>query len=216
MQAFRLAAIICLLTTLSVAQNVIDTRDKSYSEISGYQGQVEPVGNPREQKILSGLVTITGPTNLTPGSYFDYELLVTNDSHASVVIPRSFDWKEIDNGQARQDFVRATLLVQLECLKYTSDELDHIVLYGLHEQPDTEVTLHVGESVRILGSGLIPLQPNLHCQSQPTATVRVNFEVYGLTLKREPEPVMPDAYSLDEQLLVVANGKKEYPIIYPP
>ncbi len=216
MQVFRLAAIICLLTTLSVAQNVIDARGKSYTEIARYQARVEFSGNPREQKILSGIVTITGSTNLTPGSPFDYELLVTNDSNASVVIPQSFDWKEIDDGQARQSFVRATLLVQAECLKYTDDVLDHVVLYGSPEKPETEVTLKIGDSVRILGSGLVPLHPNLRCQSQAAAMVRVNFEVYGMTLKREPEPAIPDAYSMDEQLLVVANGRKQYPIIYPP
>lgn len=216
MQVFRLAAIICLLTTISAAQNVIDVRGKSYSEIPGYQAQVAFVGNVREQKILSGVVTISGSTNLTPGSHFDYELLVTNDSNASVVIPRTLDWEEIDNGQARQKFARATLLVQVECLKYTSDVLDHVALYGSREKPETEVTLNIGDSVRIRSSGLVPPHPNLRCQSQPTAMVRVNFEVYGMTLKREPEPAMPDAYSMDEQLLVVANGKKEYPIIYPP
>jgi hypothetical protein len=143
-------------------------------------------------------------------------LLVTNDSNASVVIPQTLDWKQIDNGQTRQSFVRATLLVQVECLKYTSDVLDQVVLYGSHEKPETEVTLKIGDSVRILGSGLVPLHPNLRCQSQAAAMVRVNFDVYGVTLKRDPEPSVPDAYSIDEQLLVVANGKKLYPIIYPP
>lgn len=216
MHVFRLAAIVCLLTTLSVAQDVIDTRGKSDSEIPGYQARVEFSGNPREQKILSGIVTITGSTNLTPGSHFDYELLVTNDSNASVVIPQTLDWKEIDDRQTRQSFVRATLLVQVECLKYTSDVLDHVVLYGSHEKPETEVTLKIGDSVRILGSGLVPIHPNLRCQSQAAAMVRVNFEVYGVTLKRDPEPSVPDAYSIDEQLLVVANGKKLHSIIYPP
>jgi hypothetical protein len=210
---------ICLLASLSSAQNVIgviDTRGKSYSEISGYQSRVTPTGNPREQKIISGVVTITGSTSLTPGSPFDYELLVTNDSNAPVVIPQSFDWKEIDNGQTRQHFVRANLLVQLECLKYTMDKLDLVVFYGSDERPETEVTLRVGESVRILGSGLVPTQPNLRCQSQPKATVRVFFEVEGITLNREAETTIPDAYSIDRQLLVVANGRKEYPITYPP
>ncbi len=216
MQVFRFAATICLFTTLSVAQNVIDTRGKSHTEIPGYQARVAFVGNPREQKILSGVVTITGSTNLTPGSPFDYELLVTNDSNVPVVIPQTFDWKEIDTGQASQTFVRATMLVQGECLKYTSDVLDQFVLYGSHEKPETEVTLKIGDSVRILGTGLVPVHPNLRCQSQAAAMVRVNFEVYGMTLKRKPEPAMPDAYSMDEQLLVVANGKREHSIIYPP
>lgn len=216
MQVIRLAATICLLATLCSAQNVIDTRDKSQSEIPGHQARVAFVGNARDQKILSGVATITGSTNLTPGSHFDYELLVTNDSNASVIIPQSFHWKEIDNGQASLSFVRATLLLQLQCLKYAADELDHVVLYGSHERPETEIVLHIGDSVRILGSGLMPLHPNLACQSQAMATVRVNFEVYGVTLKREPEPAIPDAYSMDEQLLVVANGRKDYPIVYPP
>jgi hypothetical protein len=186
MQGLRLAAIICLLTTLSVAQNVIDTRGKSYTEIPGYQARVAFVGNPREQKILSGVVTITGSTSLTPGSPFDYELLVRNDSNVPVVIPQAFDWKEIDDGQEKQNFVRAILLVQVECLKYTSDVLDHVVLYGSREKPETEITMQIGDSVRILGSGSVPVHPNLRCQSQAAAMVRVNFEVYGITLKREP------------------------------
>ena len=90
------------------------------------------------------------------------------------------------------------------------------VLYGSHEKPETEITLKIGDSVRILGSGLVPVHPNLRCQSQAAAMVRVNFEVYGVKQKREPEPSMPDAYSIDEQLLVVANGKKLHSIIYPP
>jgi len=49
------------------------------------------------------------------------------------------------------------------------------VLYGSGEPPETEATLHIGDSARILGSGLMPLHPNLRCQSQATATVRVFF-----------------------------------------
>ena len=71
MQVSRLAAIICLLTTLSLAQNVIDTRDKAYREISGHQAQGGGSGGDR--KFLTGVLTITNLTNLTPGSRFDCE-----------------------------------------------------------------------------------------------------------------------------------------------
>jgi hypothetical protein len=216
MQVSRLAAIICLLSTLSVAQNLIDARAKSQSEIYGYQARYGTIGDPRHQKILSGILTIADPRNLGAGSRFDYELLVTNDSNASVVIPKALDWNEVDDGHARQSFVRATLLMQVECLQYSSGELDHFVLYGSDKRPETEVMLKPGESVRILGSGLMPLPPTASCQSEDTATFRVFFGVYATTLQREPEPAMPDAYGIDEGLFVVANAKKKYPITNPP
>ncbi len=103
MQVFRLAAILCLLPTLSFAQSVIDvidTRGRSFSEIYGHIERYEPTGNPRHQKIISGALKITDPRNLVAGSRFEYELLVTNDSNASVVIPKMIDWNENDNGHA--------------------------------------------------------------------------------------------------------------------
>jgi hypothetical protein len=74
MQVFRLAGIIFLLTTFSFAQNVIDARGKSYSEINGYQGRYGTFGDPRHQKILSGILAITDARNLVAGSRFDYEI----------------------------------------------------------------------------------------------------------------------------------------------
>ena len=72
-----------------------------------------------------------------------------------------------------------------------------------------------GESVRILGSGLMPLHWNMSCQSKGTPTFFANFQVNATTLQRKPEPTMPDAHSSEERLVVVANGHKEYPITYP-
>ena len=72
---------------------------------------MSPTGNPRHQKILSGILTITHPRNLVAGSRFHYQLLVTNDSNASVVIPKMLDWNEIDDGHATQNFWRANLLM---------------------------------------------------------------------------------------------------------
>ena len=207
MQVFRLAAIICLLATLSFAQNVIDTRGKAYREISGHLARGNGIEVGRALKILSGLFTIADPTNLTPGSRFDYELLVTNDSDASIMIPQTLDWKEIDEAHARQSFVRADLFVNMGCLNNFSDELDHVVLYGSDQRPGTGITLNLGESARILGSGLIPLHPNMKCQSKGTATFLVSFQVNTMTLQRTPKPAMRDGYTVDEQLFAIANAK---------
>lgn len=215
MQVFRLAAILCLLPTLSFAQNVIDTRGKSYSEIYGHLGRYEQTGNPRHQKILSGILTITDPRNLVAGSRFDYELRITNDSNASVVIPKIIDWYGIDDGHASQTFWRANLLMQMECLQYSSGKLDLIALYGSDQRPETEVILKPGESVRILGSGLMPLPPTVSCESEDGAMFRVFFDVFETTLRRNPEPALPDAYDMDERGAVVANAKRKYPITNP-
>ena len=75
----------------------------------------------------------------------------------------------------------------------------------------TEVTLNPCESVRILAFVLMPLPPTESCQSEDTATFRVDFEVYATTRKREPEPAMPDAYGIDERKLVVAKRKEKVP-----
>jgi hypothetical protein len=85
-------------------------------------------------------------------------LLVTNDSNASVVIPKTLDWNGIDDGHASQTFWRANLLMQMKCLQYSSGELDHLAFYGSEQRPETEVMLKPGESVRILGSGLMPFE----------------------------------------------------------
>jgi hypothetical protein len=211
MQVFRLAGIICLLVTLSFAQKVIDARGKSYSEIYGhllrYGGSRADPRDPRGEKTLSGILTITDPRNLVAGSRFDYELVVTNDANESIVIPQTLDWNEIDDGHASQTFVRATLSMPMECSQILG-ELNHFALYGSDKRPETEVTLNPGESVRILGSALMPLPPTASCQSEDTATFGVDFEVYATTLKREP--AMPDAYGIDERKLAVANAKKKY------
>ena len=88
MQVPRLAAIICLLTTLSLAQNVIDTRDKAYREISGHQAH-------------------------GGGSAGDHKYL-----NVPIAIPQALDWNEIDQGRASQNFVRATLSVHMGCLEH--------------------------------------------------------------------------------------------------
>ena len=113
MQVSRLAAIICLLTTLSLAQNVIDTRDKAYREISGHPAGGGGSGG--DHKYLKGVFTIPDAANLTPGSRFDYELVVTNNQNVSIVIPQTLDWKEIDQGRVSQNFVRATSSVHMGC-----------------------------------------------------------------------------------------------------
>jgi len=218
MNIFRFAAILCLLPNLSFAQNVIDvidTRGKSYSEIYGHLGRYEPTGNPRHQKIISGMLTIKDPRNLVAGSRFDYELLVTNDSNASVVIPKMLDWNEIDDGHARQTFWRANLLIQVECLQYSSGKLDLLAFNGSDQRPETEVMLKPGESVRILGSGLMPLPSTVSCESEDAAVFRVFFDVFEAAMRRNPEPALPDAYDLDERLAVVANAKRKYPITNP-
>jgi hypothetical protein len=125
------------------------------------------------------------------------------------------DWNKVDDGHANQTFVRARLLMQMECNKYSSGELDLFWLYGSGQRPETEVVLKPGEAARILGTGLMPLPPTVSCQSENTATFRVFFEVYETKLQREPEPAMPDAYGIDARLAVVANAKKTYPITDP-
>ena len=212
MQVFRFAAIICLLSTISFAQNVIDTRGKAYRDISGHLAQGNFTRAVPGLKALGGVFTITDQTNLTSGSHFDYELVVTNDSDAAVGVPQTLDWKEVDNGHASQNFVRATLWLTMECLNNYSNELDHIVLYGSEERPGTETMLNPGDSVRILGSGLMPLHPDMKCQSKGTATFLATLQVDAMRLRRKPKPAMPDAYSLEEGMIAVANGKKEYPI----
>ena len=96
-----------------------------------------------------------------------------------------------------------------------SGGLDYVLLFGSDERPGTEIIRGPGESVRILGSGLMPLHWNMSCQSKGTATFLANFQVYATTLQRKPEPAMPDVYSSDERMVVVAGGHKEYPIAYP-
>jgi hypothetical protein len=220
MQVFRLAAITLSLATLSLAQNVIDTRDKPYREISGHQARGGGGGG--DQKYLRGVFTIPDPTNLTPGSRFDYELVVTNNQNVPIAIPQTLDWKEIDQGRVSQNFVRATLSVHMGCLEHDevgpdrgSGVMDNVVLYGSDERPGTEIMLGPGESVPILGSGLMPLHWSMSCQSKNTSTFFANFQVNATTLQRKPEPAMPDAYSSEERLVVVANGHKEYPVTYP-
>ena len=215
MLMFRLVATISLLATFSFSQSVIDTRGKAFSQISGYPAHVHADGTARGQKVLSGVLTISDPTNLAPGNHFDYELLVTNDSNASVVIPQSFDWKEIDDGQASQNFVQANMLLQIGCLKTLAGDMDHIVFYGSDERPGTEITLNVGESVRILGSGVVPIHPDQGCQSQTMVTFHVDFHVDAIALTREPKSTKPDAYTMEQKVIVVANGRKEYPITFP-
>jgi hypothetical protein len=218
MQVFRLAVITLSLATLSLAQNVINTRDKPFREISGRQMTGGGSGDP---EFIRGVLTIPDSTNLTPGGRFDYELVVTNDQNVSIAIPQTLDWKEIDQGRASQHFVRARLSLHIGCLgrgagpDRGSGGLDYVVLYGSDERPGTEIMLGPGESVRILGSGLIPLHPNMICQSKGTSTFSANFEIDAITLQRKPEPGLPDGYSTQERPVVIANGHKEYPITYP-
>ena len=96
-----------------------------------------------------------------------------------------------------------------------SGGLDYVVLYGSDERQGTEIMLRPGESVRILGSGLMPLHGSMICQSKGTATFFANFQVSAVSLQRKPQPLRPDAYDVDDRLMVVANGHKEYPITYP-
>ena len=208
MTVFRHSALICLLAGLSLAQSEIDTRGKPYRELSHRLAGGVTVA--RDQKVLSGKFTMADPARLEPGSHFDYELLVTNDSNASVVVPQTFDWKEIDNGQVSQNFVQANLWLNTGCLNNYSTELDHFVLYGSDDRPGTQLLLKPGDSVRILGSATMPLHSNLTCQSQGTAKFLATFQISAVALRRKPVAGIPEAYSADERMSAIANGKTEY------
>jgi hypothetical protein len=105
--------------------------------------------------------------------------------------------------------------MQMECLKYSSGELDQFVLYGSDKRPETEITLKPGEAVRIFWHWVDASSPIASCQSENTAIFRVSFYVLATTLQREAEPALPDAYAIDIRLAVVANAKRKYPITNP-
>jgi hypothetical protein len=108
--------------------------------------------------------------------------------------------------------VRATLSLSTGCLNDYSTELDHVVLYGSDERLETEIMLNPGDSVRILGSVSMLLHSNMRCRSQGTAKFLATFQISTVSLRRKPEAAIPDAYSADERMFAIANGKKEYPI----
>lgn len=137
-------------------ETVIDGRNAAAAQFPHDQGAGWAAGvNP--DTTLEAHFTIDNPP-LKSGQPFNYELLITNTGEKTITLPRSLDWKIVETEDLEQDYVKASVTLELRskgAFTYITPTLD---LYSAPGKPDTLLVLHPGDSLRILGTSTLPMR----------------------------------------------------------
>ena len=214
MNFFRIVVTVSLFAAIACAQNVtvINTRDKSRVEPAGHSVGGSGTGG-SDSSDLKARFTVENQDQLAPGQRFDYELLITNNKRVPVVIPQSLDWSDVDMGGSSQKYLGASIAISVCCVGKQDGQLtDNIQLYGSDERPSTELTLMPGDSVRILGSAVLPLRYTINDHPIFKGTLKGHVSLTEAFFHRTPTPQHPDAYRTEGRTLMSVTATEEYPI----
>jgi len=160
---------------------------------------------------LRAVFTIDNPTNLKRGNRFDYELVITNQGNKTLVIPQCLNWEDVESGSRDQRYIWATVGVKVSAKGDLESELDGgLTLYGTEERPSSELVLKSGESVRILGSEILPISMSINGKIIGEAKLAGVFYVGSGWLHRTPTPTIPDGYRDETRLLLSAVAEEQY------
>jgi len=217
MKLSRLATIACFLAVSAHAQNVtvINARDVVRSRPDGHLVSSSSGRLTRYSALdtlLQAVFTIENPHQLTSGGRFDYEMVITNTSKTSLVIPRNADWAGVDLRASGGKYLGATIGVSICPEKDECALDDYIVLYGWDDQPSSELILMPGDSVRILVSAELTTRMSINNHEISKAFLRGNFKLEREWLHSTPTPSQLDGYSTEGQMILSVAAKGQYPI----
>lgn len=121
------------------------------------------------------------------GQAVDYELLVTNTGEKTITLPRALNWKVIDNGDLEQQYVKASVTLELRsqsAVTYITPTLD---LYSTADNVDTMLIFRPGDSLRILGTSVLPAKPfGSEWAGRATLLGHLCVSTVSRTLKQSP------------------------------
>jgi hypothetical protein len=210
----RALPLLIALAGLSMfAQTVtdIDTRGKPGTgpaghplESSGGQGRIDTT-------TLKAVFMINDPNSLKPGNRFDYEMVITNQGKDTVSIPQTLNWEDVETGSDDQPYLWANVDIRVTAGNLEGSIADDFRLYGAEDKPSTEVVLRPGDSVRILGWVMLPLNMSINKKRIRKATLEGAFHLGTGWLHRTHTLEFPDAYRTEEVLLSSASASERYP-----
>ena len=203
-----------LLTFASLpmlAQTVtdIDTRAKPESGPVGYLlGSSARLSE--DNAALSAEFVVADPGGLTPGRPFEYELVVTNRSKSPVLIPRALNWEDVAAGDG-EPYSWAWVELGVDIGDGVEGSLPYTLkLYGAKDKTWSEIVLGPGESVRILGSQMLPTSMNINSKPVGKAILKGQFHLGTMRLCHTPTAQYPDAYRTESRWAYSAVASEGY------
>ena len=159
---------------------------------------------------LSAVFVVDNPSGLRAGNRFEYELVITNRSGSPVVIPRALNWEDVQAGD-QELYSWAWVDLRVNAGDGLESSLPYALkLYGTGDKPWSEDVLAPGETVRILGSEMLPTSMNINSKRVGQATLKGMFHLGTLRLYHTPTAEYPDAYRTESHWAFSAAANEGY------
>jgi hypothetical protein len=190
-------------------ETVINARDSPHVQRADEQGGGWCAGvNPDTN--LEAQFTIDN-TDPKPGSAMNYELLVTNKGEKAIALPRALDWKEVDSGSLEQRYLVARVTLELRAEGGAHTYIAPLALYSTAEKPGTALVLRPGDSLRLLGSAILPATA---LQGAGRANLLGHLCVSDMTKTFEQSRIGLRVRGDLGQMLWCANAAEKYEVNY--
>jgi len=158
--------------------------------------------------------TIDNPTP-KPGSKVNYELLILNKGGQAITLPRALNWEEVNNGSEDQRYIKASVTLELRTDKAFTYITPTLNLYSTQEKPGTTLILKPGDSLRLLGTTILPVtafSPQLAGRAKLIGHLCVRDVSKAFTESRPGRRVSSNR----QQILWCANADEKYGVNYEP
>ncbi|MGO9519423.1 MAG: hypothetical protein ACLPND_20495 [Candidatus Korobacteraceae bacterium] len=199
------------LTMLAQTVTDIDTRAKPESGPVGYLLS-SSARLSEDEAALSAEFVIADPGGLRAGRPFEYELMVTNRSKGPVLIPRALNWQDVEAGDGEPNSW-AWVDLRVDIGDGLQGGLPHeLKLYGSKDKTWSEAVLAPGETMHILGSGMLPTSMNINGKQVGKATLKGMFHLGTMRLYHTPTAQYPDAYRTESHWVFSAAANEGYAI----
>ncbi len=209
-----LALLLLMLASLTMfAQTVteIDTRAKPGSGPMGHllDSRCRLDG---DDTTLSAVFVVDDPSGLRAGTRFEFELAVTNRGDSPVVIPRALNWEDVQAGDG-EPYSWAWVDLRVDAGDGLESSLPYALkLYGTADKSWSEDVLAPGETVRILGSEMLPTSMNINGKQVGKAILKGMLHLGTTRLYHTPTAEHPDAYRTESHWAFEAAASEGYAI----
>jgi hypothetical protein len=195
-------------------ETVISARDLTEAQTrddqaAGWTVDVNP------DTTLEARFTIDNPTP-KPGSTLNYELLIVNKGGQAITLPRALNWEEVNNGSQDQRYRKAAITLELRTDKGFTYITPTLNLYSTQEKPGTTLILRPGDSLRLLGTTILPVTA-FSPQSAGRAKLIGHLCVRDVSKAFTPSPSgRTGNNNYRQQILWCANAEEKYEVNYEP
>ncbi len=202
-----------LLAVLLLSEGAMSAQTETVIDGRGELAQNEGAGwsaglNPDTTLVAS--FTVDNPTP-KPGSAVNYELRITNMGEKAVAFPRSLHRKLVENGSLEQQYFRANVTLELRTEKALTYITPTMNLYSTAEKPETSLLLRPGDSLRLIGTAIIPLT----AFSPPeTASLTGHLCVHQVSKTFAQSSTGHKLSSNQQQMLWCVNADDRYEVHY--